>query len=60
MGTAVVVWQEKGVIHLFVVKRKVEVTWIDWWLIVRAEGIKLMYYKCCSGFKMILNATEAD
>ncbi len=32
------VWLENGVIDLFVVKRKVEVMRMDWWLTVRAEG----------------------
>ena len=54
MGNAVMVWQEKGVINLFVVKRKVEVMWMGWWLTVGEEGIKLMYFKYCSGFKLIL------
>ena len=28
VGTAVMVWQEKGVINLFVIKRNVEVMWM--------------------------------
>ena len=59
MGTAVMVWQEKGVIDLFVEKWKVEVMVMDWWLAVRAEGIKLMYYKCCSGFKLIFECSRS-
>ena len=59
MGTAVMVWQEKGVIDLFVVKRKVEVIWMGWSLTVRAEGIKLMYYKCYSGFKLIFECSRS-
>ena len=53
------VWQEKGVINLFVVKWKVEVMWMGWWLTVRAEGIKLMYYKCYSGFKLIFECSRS-
>ena len=51
MGTAVMVWQEKRVIDLFVVKWKVEVMQMGWWLTVREKEIKLMNYKCYSGFK---------
>ncbi len=59
MGTAVMVWQEKGANDLFVVKRKVGVMQMGWWLTVRAEGIKLMYYKCRSGYKLIFECSRS-
>ncbi len=59
LGTTAMVWQEKGVINLFVVKRKVEVMWMGWWLTVRAKGIELMYYKCYSSFKLIFECSRS-
>ena len=53
------VWQEKRVINLFVVNCKEEVMRMCWWLTVRAEGITLMYYKCCSGFKLIFECSRS-
>ena len=49
-GSAMV-WQEKGVIDLFVVKWKVEVMWMGWWMTVMAKGINW----CTTSDKVVLN-----